>query len=52
MPVLKHRDIFSVSDSQTHLLLRMFSEMNPGFRDTYFLLLIKKGTLSAGNTLD
>lgn len=34
-----------VSDRQTHLLLRMFSEMKHGCRDTYFLPLIKKACL-------
>lgn len=44
MPLLKRWDISPppVSDRQTHLLLRMFSEMKHGRRDTYFLLLIKK----------
>lgn len=39
------------SDRQTHLLLRMFSEMKHGCRDTYFLPLIKKPVCSENTGL-
>lgn len=47
MPLLSTGIITQVSDRQTHLLLRIFYEMNRGLRDTYFLPLVKSSLLWA-----